>query len=211
MTACTGETIRSAALLISYLPAAEAEQLLQRMPSSKASAIRLQAAAIDESAEPRRATARRFIREMTRTDLGGVQQRMDTAQPLASHHFLARLLPSRLAAALAAESPRTTAAVLSVLPASKAADVLTLLSEDDQQEVVRHMLHSGPVQEDVLRELADALVEVISRENARSGMPSAIAPLRECLSAMLECTDAATRDRLTETARREGMEFDVST
>jgi flagellar motor switch protein FliG len=101
---------------------------------------------------------------MTRIGRRGAQYRIDHAHRLPSTHVLARMLPARLAAALAAEAPRTTAAVLSLLPSSKAADVLMLLSEDDQQEVVRHMLHSDPVQEDVLRELADALVQCISDE-----------------------------------------------
>ena len=62
------------------------------------------------------------------------------------------------------ELPQMTADVLSVLPASKAADVLTLLPEDYQLEVVHHVLCSGPVADDVLRDLADSLVDVISRQ-----------------------------------------------
>jgi hypothetical protein len=199
------DTLANAALLISCLPASDAEQLLQRMPASTVAALRRHAPAEAASTGRRLATARQFIHEMTQIRAGGERLRIDSAQSPAGHHFLTRCLPSRLAEALADELPQLTATVLTMLPATKAADVLTLLPEPYQQRVAHHLLCSGPVSDEVLRQVADTLVEILAR-----GRPSACpdAAGREQLAAVLKCTDAETRQRLTEAARREGVDVD---
>jgi flagellar motor switch protein FliG len=201
------DLLENAALLISCLPAADAEQLLQRMPEETASTIRLRARDSQVPAAQRLAAARRFIREMSQVRSRSIHRRIDAAQPPASFHFLAQLLPSRLADALASELPKTTATVLSVLPASKAADVLTLLPDEYQQQVVHHMLCSGPVSDHVLRDVADSLVDVLSRQCVTGcGGPAG----RERLAELLQFTDAATRQRLAEAARRDGVDLAVA-
>ncbi len=198
------ETPDNAALLISCLPAADAEQLLQRMPEQHALVIRQQMKTEEAPPAVRLAAARRFIHEMSQMRPHGVHLRIDDSQRPASFHFLARQLPSRLASVLAQELPQTTATVLSILPASKAADVLSLLPEDYQVDVVHHVLCSGPVTEDVLSDLADSLVDLVSRDGVgtclgRQG--------RERLAELLQCTDAVTRQRLIDAARCEGIEL----
>jgi flagellar motor switch protein FliG len=197
-------TLGSAAVLVSCLPAAEAEQLLQLMPAEQAAAIR-RCAPQDAPAALRIAIARRFADELSQITPSTARRRFDSPSPLPPFHFLSHVVPSRLAAVLSRELPRTTATVLCALPAGKAADVLGLLCEAYQVEVLQQMICGGPVRDDVLRELAVSLSEVVQRHGA-TACPDA--PGRARLAEILRCVDGATRKRLADAARREGIELD---
>jgi flagellar motor switch protein FliG len=116
---------------------------------------------------------------------------------------LAYLPAQNLANMLKGEHPQTIALVLSLIPSSKAAEVLCLFPEDIKASIGQRILMIGEVQGDVLKDLE----ELLKRDSANFEQSSSNINGLETLANILNEVDGKTEDNVLSFIEKEDNEL----
>lgn len=113
---------------------------------------------------------------------------------------LAYIPAENVVSILAGEHPQTIALILSYLPPEKSADVLSHLPEDLRSDVALRILKIGEVQDEIIRELDDAIRKDISQVSGATKSFDGI----EKLASILNEVDRKTEESVMSFLEKEG-------
>jgi flagellar motor switch protein FliG len=205
--------LRQAAIFVSSLDLASADEVLAQLDPDTAAKLRAMCMELGEiSGEEEEAALRAMCAATGREPAEEVIPAQEIKVPLAAanaagdtftvrsayeeqrtpferllrvgHHELLRILEQ--------ERPQTIALVLSHLPAERAARVLTGLASDLQLEVIRRLVHLGPAHPDAMREVEHGLAARLSAFEPVD--EAAEAPGLESLQRILSAVDPTMQD-----------------
>jgi flagellar motor switch protein FliG len=198
-------SLQDIASMLSCLPNADAEQLLDRLPVELAKQLRT------ERSDDRRPLSagryqmvRAFVRELTNDRPPRKMHRIDPSEEAESgFHFLAQVPPSQLAERLQHELPQLLAVVLSQLAPELASLVLAAMPRARCTAVIRHLAELEQVDTGVLSDLAAELRAIIERP-ATDSRGTGVSGRRQ-LAAIFAHSDAFHRQQLLDAAREAGV------
>ncbi len=200
----TTPSIRDVALLLSCLPAIEAERVLRRLDPQQADAVRQQQSSFaDSSSSEAGSVVRRFLCQAGKSTSKVRHHRIDAASATPpSFHFLARLAAGDVASLIGNELPQAQAAVLAQLTPGFAAEILTHLPQAKQVATVRQLaLFDVGSPPPALRDLAHCLRQIIANR-PRDEVEQPVG--KHLLGKMLAQARGSTREKLTATFERSG-------
>ena len=213
--------LRQAAIVLMSLPEQQAAEIMSQLAPHQIQAVSIEIACIEQIGGDEQSEAIRRFAESSPSSLGGESGGMNRAKNLiknalgdkASEYidnvrqhvealpfgFLHKVDSQNLLTFIIDEHPQTIALILSYLPSSLAADILTGLSTERRESVVRRIATMGESNPDVIAEveqgLKNRMSSALSQQFQNAGGVKSVA---EILNVTERSTERAIMESLAE-------------